>query len=490
MHTRWRAAHVLAYQNGQHALLRDGEVVWQDDTIVHVGRSWEGPVDEDVDLGDRLVMPGLIDLDALTDIDHLILDSWHSPETGPGLQWSRTYARGSRDVFTRAERAVIREYALVQLALHGITTYMPIASEVHSSWAETFDECADMAETSRRIGLRGYLGPSYRSAVNVVDADGGRDLHFDEERGRAGLRDAERFLDHVEQLPAPLVRPALLPCLTETMTPELLRAPAALARSRSVPVRLHCLQGTVERELVQRLYGCTPLELIERTGLFETRLLIPHGIVIDRHPCVHGEDNGDLDTLVHAGVSVIHCPQTSLRYGDVLHSFGEYRRAGLNLCPGPASSPPDLTRGMALGAPLAKVVDARADAAPAEAYVESATLGGARALGRDDLGRLAPGARADLVAFRLDDIRDGVLDDPVRTLLLNGTARNASHSVVDGRPVLVDGELPGVDTEALRVQAQGLFAKMRAAYSERDFRRRDADELFPATFPAFVDEAR
>src|SRR3712207_9012531 len=54
------------------------------------------------------------------------------------------------------------EYALAQLALHGITTYMPIASEIHSSWAESFEELVDMAETSRRMGLRGYLGPAYR----------------------------------------------------------------------------------------------------------------------------------------------------------------------------------------------------------------------------------------------------------------------------------------------------------------------------------------
>ncbi|MFI6937834.1 chlorohydrolase family protein [Streptomyces sp. NPDC050418] len=489
MHTRWRAAHVLAHQNGQHVLLRDGEVVWQDDTIVHVGRGWEGPVDEDVDLGGRLVMPGLIDLDALTDIDHLVLDSWASAELGPGLQWSDTYAHNSRDVFTRAERATVREYALVQLALHGITTYMPIASEVHCSWAETFDEFTDLAETSRRIGLRGYLGPSYRSAVNVVTADGGRDLHFDEERGRQGLRDAERFLDHVERLADPLVEAALLPCRIETVTPELLRATAELARRRGVPVRLHCLQGTVERELVRRLYGCTPLELIERTGLFDTHILIPHGIVIDRHPSVSGEDHGDLDTLVRSGASVIHCPQTSLRYGDILHSFGSYRDAGLNLCMGTDSFPPDLVRGMDLGVHLAKAVDGRADAAPAEAYVEAATLGGARALGRKDLGRLAPGARADLVAFRLDDFRDGVLDDPVRTLLLNGTARNATHSVVDGRPVLVDGTLPGVDLARLRDDAQALFAKMRAAYGERDVKRRTADELFPPTFPPFTEVA-
>ncbi|MFD7491827.1 chlorohydrolase family protein [Streptomyces sp. NPDC059832] len=486
MRTRWRATHILAHRDGGHALLRDGEIVWDGDTIAYVGTGYDGPVDVELDLGETLVMPGLIDLDALTDIDHLVLDSWAPPETGGGLLWSREYFTDRRhDVFTPAERATVREYALVQLALHGITTYMPIASEVHSAWAEPYDELVGMAETSRRIGLRGYLGPAYRSGVNVTLPDAGRGVEFDEDRGRDGLRDAVRFLDHAAGLADPLVNGVLLPCRIETLTEELMRETAAVARRRDVLVRLHCLQGMHERDLVRHLHGTTPLRLLERTGLLDTRLLVPHGIVIDRHPGVHGEDRGDLATLAAAGVSVIHCPQTSLRYGQVLHSFDAYRRAGVNLCLGTDSFPPDLIRGMDLGVHLAKVVDGRADAAPAERYVEAATLGGARALGRTDLGRLEPGAQADLVAFRLDDIRDGVQDDPVRTFLLNGTARQATHSVVAGRPVMTDGRIPGIDPVDLRRRAQGLFERMRAAYSERDLLRRGTGELFPPTFPPF-----
>ncbi|NED82316.1 amidohydrolase family protein [Streptomyces sp. SID11233] len=486
MRTRWRATHVLAHRDGGHALLRDGEIVWEDDTISYVGRGYDGPVDVELDLGEALVMPGLIDLDALTDIDHLVLDSWAPPARAAGLLWSQEYFdHGRRDVFTPAERATVREYALVQLALHGITTYMPIASEVHSAWAEPYDELVTMAETSRRIGLRGYLGPAYRSGVNVARPDGGRHVAFDEERGRAGLRDAERFLDHTAGLRDPLVNGVLLPCRIETLTEELLRETAALARRRDVPVRLHCLQGLHERDLVRETHRATPLELLARTGLLDTRLLVPHGVFTDRHPSVHGEDRGDLATLAAAGVFVIHCPQTSLRYGQVLHSFGAYRRAGIDLCLGTDSFPPDLIRGMDTGVHLAKTADGRADAAPAEHYVEAATLGGARALGRDDLGRLARGAQADLVAFRLDDIRDGVQDDPVRTFLLNGTARQATHSVVAGRPVMTDGRIPGTDLANLRRRAQELFERMREGYAERDVHRRGADALFPPTFPPF-----
>ena len=259
MRTRVTARHVLAHVDGHHALLTDGEVVYQDDTVVFVGHGYAGDVDETLDLGESLVLPGLVDLDALTDIDHLVLDSWHDAERADGLVWSQQYASASRDVFTLEERLAVREYALVQLALHGVTTFMPIASEVHSAWAESYDELVGMAEISRRIGLRGYLGPSYRSGVNVVADDGSRAVHHDGSRGWEGLADAVRFLDHCDELGDPLVTGMLLPCRIETLDEELMRATARVSADREVLVRLHALQGLPERRLVRDAYGTTPL---------------------------------------------------------------------------------------------------------------------------------------------------------------------------------------------------------------------------------------
>jgi cytosine/adenosine deaminase-related metal-dependent hydrolase len=484
LRTKFSAEFVLGHESGQHVLIRDGDVVYEDGLIVFVGQGYEGPADESIELGRSLITPGLIDLDALTDIDHLLIDSWASADRASGLQWSEDYFRNRRaDVFTAEERQTIRKYALVQLALHGVTTYMPIASEIHSAWAESFEELAGMAETSRQIGLRGYLGPAYRSGVNVLRADGQRDVAFDEEQGHAGLADAIRFLNYAEDLADPLVNGVLLPCRIETLTAELLRATAEVARERHALVRLHCLQGALERELLQLWHGLTPLQLLKQTGLMDERLLIPHGIFVDRNPLVGGTGLGDLQTLAEANISIVHCPLTSFRYGMALDSFAAFREAGINLCLGTDSFPPDLIRGMDTGVHLAKLLDHRQDSAPAEHYFEAATLGGARALDRPDLGKLEVGAQADLVAFSLDDIRDGVLDDPIRTLLLNGTARQATHSVVAGRLIMRDGVIPGIDIPGLKAEAQRLFEQMREAYSERDSEQRTPQQLFPPTFP-------
>lgn len=483
MYKKISARYVLGFDGQQHTLIEDGEVVFEGDSIVFVGRNYDGPVDEERDYGQCLIMPGLIDLDALADIDHLILDSWASPEVAAGHLWSEDYfANRRRDVFTRTERAKVREFALVQLALHGITTYMPIASEIHSSWAEGHDELTDMAETSRRIGLRGYLGPAYRSGVHVTTATGDREVHFDEAEGVAGIRDAERFLDYADRLADPLVTGVLLPCRIETLSEDLMRETARVARKRDVLVRLHSLQSPLEDGFLQRSAGSGVLELLESTGLFGTRLLVPHGVVIDGRDPSAAAPGGPLDMLARHGVSIVHCPLTSFRYGKALVSFDSFRAAGVNLCLGTDSFPPDLVRGMDVGMHLARLVEERPDAGRLADYFDAATLGGAQALGRTDLGRLAPGMQADITVVSLMHFGDGAVEDPLRTLVLNGTARQVTDTFVAGRPVVVGGSLPGIDLDALRAEGQRLFDQMRAAYSERDFQQRGADELFPPTY--------
>ena len=481
--TKVTARYVLGHHKGRHVLLENACVVYSGHTIDYVGNDYTGPVDEEVHVGEALLMPGLIDLDALTDIDHLILDSWAGPEQAKGHQWSEDYfSRRRADVFTAEERQEIREYALIQLVLHGITTYMPIASEVHSEWAEPFEELVGMAETSRRLGLRGYLGPAYRSGVNVVLENGERSVMFDVDRGRKGLADALRFIDHAAELDDPLVSGVLLPCRIETLDLELLKETAASSAERDVLVRLHSLQGLVERELILDWHGVTPLELLEQVGMLNERLLIPHATYTDRNPAVHGEDRGDLTRLAASGASIIHCPLTSMRYGSTLDSFNAYKAAGINISLGTDSFPPDLIRGIDAGVQLAKIMEGTNDAGDVAGYFDAATVGGAHALRRPDLGRLEPGAQADLVAFSLGDIRDGVHDDPLRTLLLNGTARQAVLSVVAGRTIMTNGVIEGVDLDYWRVKGQELFDKMRNANTMRDARNRAADELFPPVY--------
>ena len=164
MRTRLSARFVVGYEGDDHVVYPDGEVVYEDERIVFAGHGYGGPVDVDADAGDALVGPGFIDLDALADIDHGVFDTFQPPALAGGLSWSEDYFRTRRrEVFSPAETRELRRYALVQLLLNGITTAMPIAAETYREWAETEDELAAVAEIAGALGLRMYLGPSYRS---------------------------------------------------------------------------------------------------------------------------------------------------------------------------------------------------------------------------------------------------------------------------------------------------------------------------------------
>ncbi|WP_433238717.1 amidohydrolase family protein [Streptosporangium sp. CA-135522] len=477
MSTLVKASFVIGFDGDDHVVHRDACVVYDGDRIVFVGRSYDGPIDEVIDAGEAIVGPGFIDLDALADIDHAILDTWHADSRG--LVWSQDYAvTRRRAVFPPEETLFMREYALTQLIRNGVTTAMPIAAETHSAWAESYEELAGVVEIAGRLGLRMYLGPSYRSGVPVVRADGTRDVHWEIALGAEGLADAVRFVRDFDGAFDGRIRGALLPCRIETVTLDLLRATAQAAGELGCPVRLHCMQGLTELRLLREWYGRHPLDVLAEAGLLGPRLLIPHALYLG-DPDTPFE--GSPDRLA-ALAGIVHCPLTMVRYGDALRDFDRYRAAGVNVALGTDSFPPDMIRNMDYGNNLAKLVTGRLDAGSAADYYRAATLGGARALGRDDLGRLAPGAKADLVVVGLSGPHTGPVDDPIRTLLMNCSGTDVDTVVIDGRVVMRDRVIPGVHEATMRSRAQTYFETMKAAYSARDHMRRDPAVLFPASF--------
>lgn len=484
MKTKVTGAFVIGYDGNDHVIYPNGELVYEGDTILFVGHNYMEPVDEIIDGSLCLVSPGFIDLDALADIDHAILDTWNPSHLDLGLQWSESYFRERRhDVFTLAEELFKRRYALVQLILNGITTAMPIGAETYKGWCESYEEWAGVAQIAGELGLRMYLGPSYRAGINVVRSDGSRTVLWEPALGEQGLDDAIRFVQDFDGAYDGLIRGAFLPCRIETVTSDLLRRTKAAADKLGCHIRLHALQGLTELRLLREWYDKTPLELLQELDLLGPKLLIPHGIYIGGHPDTDSPYNGELELLAATTTSIIHCPLTSVRYAHALDTFDRYRHAGVNIALGTDSFPPDLIRGMDYGNNITKLLTGDKSAGHAAAYFRAATLGGAQALGRDDLGRLAPGAKADLILVDFSKLRTGPIDDPIRTLLMNSGGADVQTVIINGRIVMRDGVIPGVDVDDLKARGQAYFAKLKGAYPERDYQQRPVDELFPPSFP-------
>lgn len=486
MPTKLTARFVIGHADGDHVIYPGGEVVYDGDTIVFVGHRYPGPVDETRDYGDAIIAPGFIDLDALGDIDHGILDTWLTPDRAAGQRWSEDYFEADpRELSILDEELFKRRYALVQLLLNGITTAMPIAAETYRAWAETYDEFAGTAAIAAELGLRMYLGPSFRAGINVTRADGTPTVRWDEARGEAGLDDAIRFVRDFDGAHGGLIRGALLPARIETNTRAILQHTKAFSDEAGCPIRLHAAQGAQEVRFLREWHDRRPLELLAEWGILGPRTSIPHVTSLGDT----GDDPyADLALLRDSGTSVIHCPLVSIRHGGALDSFDRYRQAGINLALGTDTFPPDMIRVMDYGSNVGKLVNRDQASSTAADFFRAATLGGAQALGRDDLGRLAPGAKADITIIDLGALHTGPIDDPIRTLLYNTSGASVHTVIINGRTVMADRQIPSVDVAAMRERAQEYFARYRAAYTARDFRRRDPDDLFPSSFTVIRDQ--
>lgn len=480
--TRIRARHVVAWDGRSHRLLRDGEVVFRGDTILFVGRLYPGPVDTEIDGGNALLGPGFIDLNALGDLDTTILAFDNQPDWAKGRTWPEDYlASGPIEMYAPDEQTFKMRYAFAQLIRNGITTALPITSMFYRRWGETHDEFARAADSAATLGIRAYLGPCYLSGVEVVRPDATLRMHWDEPRGLHGLAEAERFIRAHDGAHGGLIRGLLAPDRIETCTPELLRRTAAIAADLGVPLRLHCCQSPEEVEAIHHRHGRSPIAWLDDLGLLGPRSLLPHGIYLNHHSAV-ARPGDDVARLAASGATLVHCPLVMARYGAAMESFARLRRAGLRIALGTDTFPPDMVENMRLGINLCRVADHDVTAASAADFYDAATIHAADALGRPDLGRLAVGAKADMTLFDLTDFALGQVIDPIQTMMLSGTGRDFRTSIINGRVVMQDRALPGIDLAAWSARAQAQFDGLIAKYPLRTLHHPPVDRIFAPSY--------
>lgn len=476
---RW----VVGHENGRHALLDRGEVVFEGNRILFAGHAFPGEVARRVDYGDALIGPGFVDLDALSDLDTTVLALDNQPGWRKGRIWPRDYQdAGPVEMYSPDEFAFQKRHAFAHLLRNGITTALPIASLFYREWGETIEEFAAAAAIAEALNLRVYLGPAYRSGNLVVEEDGTITPVFDEERGLANLAEAIRFCETFEGRAGGLIRTMLAPDRIETCTPELIRRGAAAARDLGVPLRQHCCQSQLEYDLVLKLRGMSPPEWLASLDALGPFALLPHGIFVSGSSRI-ARPGRDLGIIRDAGATVVHCPLVMARFGSVLESFARLRRLGLNIGMGTDTWPPDMWLNMQLGLMLCRVADADPQACRAEDLYDAATLGGAAALGRDDLGRLAPGALADITVFDLAAPHLGPPLDPIQRLMVAGRGTDCRTVIVDGRAAMQEGTIPGHDWAASEARAQAQFARLVAQYPRRTRGHPPVEDIFSSAYP-------
>ncbi|MFH1681288.1 MAG: 8-oxoguanine deaminase [Candidatus Eisenbacteria bacterium] len=437
MKTLIRSAETVALLDPDRREIPGGWVLFEDGVIAGVGGPGEEPAgaDEVVDARGRVVLPGLVNAHHHF---YQTLTRAFPPATDYDLfPWLRAlypvWARLTRDAAKTASLT-----AMTELLLSGCST----TSDHHYLFTAKCPDPVDAAiEAALEIGIRFH---ATRGSMSLSEKDGGLppdEVVQDEE---TILRDSLRLIERYhDPSPGARVRIALAPCSPFSVTEDLMRETARLAAACGVRLHTHLAETADEEAFCIERYRLRPLDYLERAGWLADQTWVAHGIHFDAP---------EIARIGRARLGVAHCPSSNMRLGSgiapVLDLLAAGAPVGLGV-DGSASNDASSVAAEARQALLAGRLRYGAGRVGVDEVLRWATRGGAALLGRDDIGRLAPGCRADIALFALDDVAFWGAADPIAALLLCGPAR-VDTLFVEGRPVVREGELLTVDLGALR----------------------------------------
>ena len=456
---------------GRHVYRRDIDVVFEDGLITHVGPDFAGFVDEVVDGRDLFVIPGLVDIHS---------HPTHEPsykgireEHGvPEMYMSGLFERGQAYKLDTDGRKAATEVAYAELLASGVTTLADLSAP--------FDGWLDLLG---RSGMRVCVAPGYASAKWKMENRQELKYAWDEAGGRRGFEAALRVIDAAEQHPSGRLSGMVFPAQIDTCTEDLLRDSIAAAAERNLPITTHAAQSVNEfLEMVKR-HGTTPLQWAEKIGLLGPRTILGHAIFVDDHSWVHWHSRRDVAMLAESGASVAHCPTPFARYGQMLEDFGRYARAGINMGIGTDTSPHNILEEMRTAAVLARIAAENIDTVSTADILYAATVGGAKALGRDDIGRLAPGCKADIVLVDLTDPGMMPARDPLRSLVYTAAERAVRDVYVDGIKVVANRKVLTLDRRDAAGRLAQAQERMLRDVPNHDYAGRRADAITPLSLP-------
>lgn len=255
------------------------------------------------------------------------------------------------------------------------------------------------------------------------------------------------------------VRVAVAPHSAYMVSPENLVRGKEFARQHGLPFMTHVSETQDEMQLIRKRYGCSPVEHLDRLCLLDERTIAAH--------CVH-VDGRDLDTLVERGVAVSHNPQSNMKISSGVAPVAQMLRAGVTVTvatDGPCSNNDlDMWEELRTAAFLQKSATGDPCALPAWETLRLATANGARAMGcaEGELGVLREGALADLIVVDLRKPHLQPLHDVVSNLVYCGKAADVETVMVDGRIVVEDRRIPGLDLEELYGRVAGAVARIES----------------------------
>ncbi|GGE20648.1 8-oxoguanine deaminase [Aureimonas endophytica] len=425
----------LLGEGGEGGLVVENGVIAE---LVPAGGAPMAPVDETFDASRHVVLPGLVNThhhfyQTLTRAHPQAIDKELFP-------WLKSlypiWARLDPDSFRLSVRL-----ALTELLLSGCTT----AADHHYLFPRGLESALDIeAEEAGALGIRATLT---RGSMNLSVKDGGLPPDSVVQDEDEILADCERVIARWhDPSEGAMIRVALAPCSPFSATKGLMAKSAALAARHDCRLHTHLGETEDENRFCEATFRCRPVDYLEEVGWLGDRTWLAHGIHFTAEECAR---------LGRHRVGICHCPTSNavLASGfcpvDALQAAGS--PVGLGVDGSASNDASNLMEAARHALMLGRLRTGSAGAVTERDVLRLATEGSAACLGRDDLGRIAPGLQADLALFTLDELRFSGAHDPIAALVLCGATR-ADRVMVKGRWRVIDGQPVGIDLARLRAE--------------------------------------
>ncbi|MBA6115180.1 8-oxoguanine deaminase [Pseudomonas sp. NC26] len=424
-------AELLVTMDGERREIKHGGVYIEDNLIKQVGPSDELPqqADEVLDMTGKVVIPGLVNT------HHHMYQSLTrvvpAAQDGELFNWLTNlypiWARLTPDMI-----AVSTQTAMAELMLSGCTT-----SSDHLYIYPNGCKLDDSIHAAAQIGMRFHAA---RGSMSVGRSQGGLPPDSVVETESAILKESQRLIeDYHDASHGSMLRVVVAPCSPFSVSRDLMREAAVLARSYGVSLHTHLAENVNDIAYSREKFGMTPAEYAEDLGWVGHDVWHAHCVQLDQH---------GIELFARTGTGVAHCPCSNMRLASGIAPVRKMRDHGVPVglgVDGSASNDGASMIGEVRQALLLQRVGFGPDAMTAREALEIATLGGAKVLNRNDIGALAPGMVADLVAFDLGHVAyAGALHDPLAALVFC-TPTHVDTSVINGRVVVRGGRITTVD---------------------------------------------
>lgn len=472
-----QGGYVVAFDGNEHQIIKDGVVVFERDRIVFVGQNYPGAVDRRIDAKGCLVSPGFIDghfHSGINASDYLLNDSTKADFFAANYLAHGAPTRDGAHAAHLKDVEIGQRFSFIHVLKSGVTT----ALEVGGPGAEP-ERYVDMVD---QVGIRCATGPSFKNVNFFHDREGRLEYDWDDARGSEGLKRAVEFAKRYNGACKGRMTAMLFPGHVDSCTPLLLRDTQRAAQEGGLRIQIHATINLFEFHTVMRRERCTPVELLEKSGFLNREVSLAHCIFISGHSWLAYPYGNDLKIIADSGASVVYSPLKYLKLGILMESFDRYLKAGINLGIGTDTFPKDILSDMRYAALASRVAEKSFMAGHPRDVFNVVTLGGAKMVGRDDLGRLQKGAKADIAIVNLRDIAFGAVRDPIRSLVETAVSRDVRTVIVDGETLVDNGKYLRLNEEELLEKVQAKGDQVWESVSKWHWTGKGVDDVVPPSF--------